>query len=95
MVIFKIRLIMVLYGLYVNRMYFFFLILVLVLGEFSVFYKIVKMILIMLSKIIDVNCLFVFVLIFFSYFVMEVIWKVCSSFMVLINKMEILSDDVI
>lgn len=95
MVIFKIRLIMVLYGVYVNRMYFFFLILVLVLGEFSVFYKIVKMILIMLSKIIDVNCLFVFVLIFFSYFVMEVIWKVCSSFMVLINKMEILSDDVI
>lgn len=95
MVIFKIRLIMVLYGVYVNRMYFFFLILVLVLGEFSVFYKIVKMILIELSKIIDVNCLFVLVLIFFSYFVMEVIWKVCSSFMVLINKMEILSDDVI
>lgn len=95
MVIFKIRLIMVLYGLYVNRMYFFFLILVLVLGEFSVFYKIVKMILIKLSKIIDVNCLFVFVLIFFSYFVMEVIWKVCSSFMVLINKMEIFNDDVI
>lgn len=95
MVIFKIRLIMVLYGVYVNRMYFFFLILVLVLGEFSVFYKIVKMILIKLSKIIDVNCLFVLVLIFFSYFVMEVIWKVCSSFMVLINKMEILSDDVI
>lgn len=95
MVIFKIRLIMVLYGVYVNRMYFFFLILVLVLGEFSVFYKIVKMILIKLSKIIDVNCLFVFVLIFFSYFVMEVIWKVCSSFMVLINKIEIFNDDVI
>lgn len=95
MVIFKIRLIMVLYGVYVNRMYFFFLILVLVLGEFSVFYKIVKMILIKLSKIIDVNCLFVLVLIFFSYFVMEVIWKVCSSFMVLINKIEIFNDDVI